>query len=205
MKNSQRKHLPKTKEIHKGMDLRKEFIFESILEVQETNRFLDAKAGVLITIETTLLFVVVSNIFDSQKYAPIKATIQAMPQWLSTLILVYCIIYMTLLIFHILYSLRVLYPTKDPSVFVDTGSYKPRNIFFLKTGRNGKIAPSLKDYAKTVNSSTDDDIINELIFELMKLSYIRDMKSSRIQNSIRFLNVLIVGVVIFGFILVAAY
>ncbi len=51
------------------------FLLEAIKDVQETNRFLDTKAGVLVGIESTLLFAVVATIFDSQKYTAIKETL----------------------------------------------------------------------------------------------------------------------------------
>jgi len=62
------------------VDLKTEFLLEALNEVQETNRFLDAKAGVLVSIETTLLFVVVAMIFDSEKFVVIEQAVRVCPK-----------------------------------------------------------------------------------------------------------------------------
>ena len=41
-----------------------EFLIKAIEEAQETNRFLDTKAGALIVFESSLLAVAVFNLFD---------------------------------------------------------------------------------------------------------------------------------------------
>ncbi|MCL4273696.1 MAG: hypothetical protein KJZ77_07480 [Anaerolineales bacterium] len=182
------------------------FLLEAIKDVQETNRFLDTKAGVLVGIESTLLFAVVATIFDSQKYTAIKETLLSIPLWQSVSILIYCLIYMFILIFHIIYTLRVLEPSKSPEMFVNVDGFKPKRLFFLSIDTTLKqITPSLKQYASQLRAIKEDDITNELIFELMKMSYIRDNKSSRVQFSIGFLKYLIAGVLLFGIILVAVY
>jgi hypothetical protein len=47
-------------------------------------------------------------------------------------------------------------------------------------------------------------VINELIFDLMKLSHIRDIKSERVQRSLEVRKWLIVEVAVFGMLLADA-
>ncbi|MBE0669647.1 MAG: hypothetical protein IH588_03590, partial [Anaerolineales bacterium] len=174
------------------IDLKTEFLLEALNEVQETNRFLDAKAGVLVSIETTLLFVVVAMIFDSEKFIAIEHTLKSMPLWNSLLVLLFCAIYLTFLVAHIVYTVKVLNPLKNPEKFVQIDGYKPKGLFFLgKNKTNGKIHPSMKEYVKQLSTLKDSEILNELVFELMKMSYIRDTKSERVENSLSLLKYLI--------------
>ena len=47
----------------------------------------------------------------------------------------------------------------------------------------------------------EDDIGKEYVFELLKLSYIRKIKSDGLALSFRFLGALIIGITILGFLL----
>jgi len=183
-----------------------QFLLEAIQEAQQTNRFLDTKAGVLVSFESALLFLVVATVFDSQRFTEIKATILSMPVWNSALILAYCAAYLLTFVAHIIYTIKVLGPSKDPQEYVRMEGYKPGGLFFLtKDKSDGKIHPSVKAYAGRLASIRDSDVINELIFELMKLSYIRDTKAGRVQRSLEVLKYLIVGIVVFGIMLAFSY
>jgi hypothetical protein len=187
-------------------ELKTRFLLEAIGEAQQTNRFLDAKAGVLVSFESALLFLVVATAFDSQRFADIKGTILSMPAWNLALILTYSGAYLLILIVHILYTLRALSPARDPEQHVILGGYQSKHLFFLKRDdSSGRIQPSLGEYAGQLATLKDGDVINELIFELMKLSYIRDVKSERVQRSLEVLKYLIVGVVVFGVLLAGSY
>ncbi|NTW09593.1 MAG: hypothetical protein HGA28_08515 [Anaerolineaceae bacterium] len=187
-------------------ELKTRFLLEAMGEAQQTNRFLDAKAGVLVSFESALLFLVVAIIFDSRRFAEIKGTILSMPAWNSALILVYCAVYLSILIAHIIYTLRALSPARDPEQHVSMGGYKSKRLFFLKRDdSSGKIQPSVAEYAGRLSSLKDREVIHELVFELMKLSYIRDVKSERVQRSLEALKYLIVGTVVFGVMLALSY
>jgi len=96
-----------------------------------------------------------------------------MPLWNSLLLLSFCAIYLTLLVAHIIYTVKVLSPLKNPEKFVQVDGYKPKGLFFLgKDKRSGKIHPSMREYIKQLSTLKESDIFNELVFELMKMSYI---------------------------------
>ena len=187
-------------------DLKTKFLFEAIEQVELTNRFLDTKAGVLVSIESTLLFVVVGLLFDSEKFNAIKASILTMPFMGALILLSYCTIYVLALVAHILYTIGVLNPTKNPQKHVQTGDYRPKGLFFLgKDKTTGKITPSLDDYVDQLAGCSEQDILSEVTFEFMKVSYIRDAKADRIHNSLMVVRYLIVGIMVFGIILVISY
>lgn len=187
-------------------DLKAKFLFEAIEQVELTNRFLDTKAGVLVSIESTLLFVVVGLLFDSEKFNAIKASILSMPFMGALILLLYCTLYVLVLVAHILYTIRVLNPTKNPQQHVQTGDYKPKGLFFLgKDKSTGKMTPSLGEYVKLLGDCSEQDILTELTFEFMKVSYIRDRKADNIHTSLGILKYMIAGIMVFGVILVISY
>ena len=189
-----------------AFDLKTRFLLEAISEAQTTNRFLDTKAGVVVSIESTLLFVVVATIFDIQKYQTIRDTIFSMSPFSAVLILVYCAIYVMILVAHIIYTIRVLNPSKNPGRFVQLAGYQPKGLFFLARDKaTGKIRPTLEQYVDQLGGCSEQDILSELTFEFMKLSYIRDAKAENILNSMAILRYMIVGIMVFGLILVLSY
>jgi hypothetical protein len=195
----------KVGDVH-AFDLQTKFLMEAINEVQMTNRFLDTKAGVLVSIESTLLFVVVAMIFDTQKFETIKQAIQAMPPALAIFILLYCAIYISVLVIHIIYTIRVLSPHRNAAAFVQTGGYKPKGLFFLSRDKvTGIVQPSIREYVDQLTGSSEQDILSEFTYEFMKLSYIRDAKAHNIQVSQDILRYLIIGIMVFGMILLVTY
>lgn len=187
-------------------DLKTKFLFEAIEQVELTNRFLDTKAGVLVSIESTLLFVVVGIIFDSQLFTTIKQTVLSMPPWVASILLLYVAAYILTLVAHIMYTLTVLNPTKNPQKYVEIGDYQPKGLFFLGRNRTtGKITPSLDEYVNVLGDCSEQDILSEVTYEFMKVTYIRDSKSDRIHNSLKVVRYLIAGIMVFGVILVISY
>lgn len=193
------------RDVH-AFDLQTKFLMEAINEVQMTNRFLDTKAGVLVSIESTLLFVVVAMIFDTQKFETIKQAILAMPPILAIFILLYSIIYVVVLVIHIIYTIRVLSPHRNPEAFVQNGGTRPKGLFFLTRDRiTGIIKPTIREYVDQLSACSEQDILAEFTYEFMKLSYIRDDKAHNIQVSQNILRYLIVGIMVFGIILLVSY
>lgn len=179
------------------------FLVKAIEEVQETNRFLDTKAGVLIVFETSLLAVAVYSLFD-------KSTVEFVRDFTNRItvgylvFMVFCFVsYIVALIIHILLSLRIIFPQENPELHVDLTDFEPKRLFFLyKLNGNQQLRPSVMEYSKQLVSMNDDDITNEYIFELLKLSYIRKLKSDRLKFSFHYLAFLIVGIMLLAFTIV---
>jgi hypothetical protein len=110
------------------------------------------------------------------------------------------------LVAHIIYTLRVLNPSVNPARFVELEGYQPKGLFFLARDKaSGRITPSLEQYLAQLGGCSEQNILAELTFEFMKLSYIRDTKAGHIRNTMGILHYLIIGIMVFGLILVLSY
>jgi len=184
------------------MNSKGEFLIKAIEEVQETNRFLDTKAGVLVVFESSLLIVAVSSLVDASRLQLIQSLISRVAIGYLMLLAVYFIGYVIALVVHILITLRVIFPRETPEAHVELGDFQPKRLFFLhKLDQNQRIKPSLPEYSAQLSAMSDDDIAKEYAFELLKLSYIRQRKSDGLALSFKFLSALLIGIVVFGFLL----
>jgi hypothetical protein len=184
------------------MSTRIEFLINAIKEVQETNRFLDAKAGVLVALESSLLIVAISSLTDTSRLQLIKNLIGSGNTGYLAFLAVYFVVYAIALVIHILIMLKIIFPTEDPEAHVHLGDFQPRRLFFLHIlDQSRKIEPSVPEYFSQLAAMSDDDITKEYAFELLKLSFIRKVKSDGLAFSFRFLGVLIVGIAVFGLLL----
>lgn len=185
------------------METKAEFLIQATGEVQETNRFLDTKAGALIVFESSLLAVAVYSLFDKSALELMQALANQVAVWYLVFLVVCFICYIIMLVAHILFSLRIIFPQENPEAHVDLGDFQPRRLFFLyKLDEKRRLRPSVVEYSTQLAGMSDDDIINEYVFELLKLSYIRKLKSDRLAFSFRFLEFLVVGIVALGLLLV---
>jgi hypothetical protein len=73
------------------MNSKGEFLIKAIEEVQETNRFLDTKAGVLVVFESSLLIVAVSSLVDASRLQLIQSLISRVAIGYLMLLAVYFI------------------------------------------------------------------------------------------------------------------
>lgn len=184
------------------MSEKMEFLLKAIEEVQETNRFLDTKAGVVVVFESSLLIMVATSLMDQSVSDLITSIQKNTSTGYFIFLLVFIGVYLAALIFHILHTLKVVFPQESPNQHVDVTDFAPRNLFYLyELNKKDIIQPSVMEYAKKLKKMDDVDITNELIYELMKLSYIRKKKNDRLAFSYRFLGFLIVSLVIFGILI----
>jgi hypothetical protein len=186
-----------------SIERRIEFLTLAIEEVQQTNRFLDTKASLIAAFVSSLLVVVLTILIDTEKIEAIQALLLQIPLGYLVLLIVYMAVYAVALTAQVLITLRVIFPHEFPEKHVDLGDYMPRRLFFLfKVDRNGKMQPSVPDYSALLNQMSEDDIINEYVYELEKLSYIRKVKSDRLMRSFRILGGLVVGMAVLGILVV---
>jgi anti-sigma28 factor (negative regulator of flagellin synthesis) len=176
-----------------------EFLKSAIEEAQETNRFLDTKASILVAFESSLLVILISILIDTEKLQTIQTFLARIPQGYLVFLIVYTILYVVVLIAQILITLRVVLPKESPERHVNVGDRQPKKLFFLyKTDSNEQIALSTSEYSTRLGQMSEQDIIDEYVFELQKLSYIRKTKNDSLGLSFRILNGLIIGTVLMG-------
>ena len=184
------------------MSMKMEFLLKAIEEVQETNRFLDTKAGVVVVFESSLLVMVATSLMDKSVLELVSSIAQSTSKGYFIFLVIYIAFYLAALIGHILHTLKVIFPQEAPNQHVDIAEFEPQNLFYLyQLNKKDIIQPSVMKYSEKLSEMDSDDIINELIYELMKLSYIRKKKNDRLAFSYRFLGILIVSLVLFGILI----
>lgn len=181
------------------MSVKIDFLVKAIEEVQETNRFLDTKAGVVVIFESSLLAILLSGLIDKTVLEHIYYLQTNSPKGYFIFLVVFAVVYILGLIVHILLTLKVIFPSESVEDHVDISDFEPRRLFYLyELNKKDVIQPSLVDYAENLAEMTTDEIIKEYIFELLKLSYIRKKKRDRLAFSLKYLGVLILCLVFFG-------
>jgi hypothetical protein len=184
------------------MEAKTGFLVKAIEEAQATNRFLDTKAGTLIVFESSLLAIALYSLLDQSTLEWIQALARQVPIGYLVVLAACFICYVVGLVVHILLSLRIILPAENPEAYVAQDGFRPQRLFFLhRLDEEGRLRPSVVEYSMRLSGMDDDDIINEYIFELLKLSYIRKVKSDRLSFCFRLLAFLIVGIVVLGLLL----
>ena len=108
------------------------------------------------------------------------------------------------IIFMLLVFLRIIFSKSNPNKHIDIGHLNPKGLFYLGNLNAGwcgilsdaekiKIAPSFNDYSAKFSEFTEvKNIEDELIYELLKVSYIREIKLRRTRYLIKAITVALV-------------
>jgi hypothetical protein len=160
------------------MSLKKEFIFKAIEDVQETIRFLDSKAGVIVIFLSSIFIFLITKLTDQSTVEFLLSYKNMVPMGYYKFLEVIAIIIFIKLLFLILLTLRIIYPNSSPEKNIDLDFYTPKRIFFLyKLNKKKYIVPTIHEYFSIFHQMDNEDFYKELIFELQKVSYIRHNKS----------------------------
>jgi hypothetical protein len=170
-----------------------DFLNKAIIDTQGVIKAIDIKAGFLFVI-LTLPLTKLGQIYGKCEFLYYKD-----PWWL-VLIILFCVTW-----FLAFFSLfKTLYAQSNPSQFVDacgaSGCFYGHDLFtfnffdvFLNFRNNAK---RNVDKECDLLPTNEEDVIKELVFEKIKLAYIRDIKMKRINFCILLTFIWIV----FGFI-----
>jgi hypothetical protein len=177
-----------------------EFVYKAIEEVQESNRFLDTKAGLLVVFESSVFVIIIAGIFEQSAITFYRQLLsQLSPGW-EILIKGVVILYLLSICLQILYTLRTIFPSEAPHLHVNLGSFSPTELFYqYKLDSNDRMATSVVQFSKQLCEMDRGDILMELTYEFLKLSYIRKKKSDRLRISIQMFSAFIISI---AFILV---
>jgi len=180
-----------------NMENKISFLTTAITDAQELIRFVDTKTGITITIIAAYVVAIFSCIEKIvQFYSKYSFWV-----WLTL------IIFIVFLLLSIWVIVRIIRPTNNP---VENVTIEEQNIPSLKfylspnkyssnwfypfcNSKRFKLSESFENYLKTLDNSSDTDIISSLTFELFKTSYIRNIKSDRLNILIRYLIVLTIS------------
>ncbi|MFS0882205.1 DUF3307 domain-containing protein [Metabacillus niabensis] len=168
-----------------------DFLYKAIDDAQNTIRFTDTKAGAVIAFWTLVLNVLIRtkddwiNLFGE----------------LSSNEKILIIIFIFLMLFYFLRSIWLSYmtlvPKLNPRKHIDINDFHAQDLFFISETHpeikgkylygnyeNLKLKNSAKDYHDKISKLDNNDIEKELVFELQKISFIRNIKISRTSTAI---------------------
>ncbi|MFN4027710.1 MAG: hypothetical protein ACK4IZ_09710 [Flavobacterium sp.] len=163
------------------------FLNAAIVDAQELIRFIDTKTAIVITILGSYLVAIFtildkiifnSNLFSSLFWFLIS---------LFTVLLIICIVI----------TARIIYPTNNPQKNIVLGNmqvptlqfYLPMNeydsnLFPFFNSEKFRLSTTLESYSSQLKNK---NIIQSLTYELLKISYIRNVKNDRFKVLIYFL------------------
>jgi hypothetical protein len=163
------------------------FLSIAISDAQEIIKFIDTKAAIIVTILGAYIVAVFSTLKNVFRYH----------QYYSGCFWVLLIIFASLLIACIIVTRRIIHPTNNPTENIHKGNLSVPDLkFFIAPNKHHrgypffnsekhKLEGSFEDYHSKVNGATSDSIISSLTFELLKISFIRNIKDERFTFLVR--------------------
>ncbi|EEK47386.1 hypothetical protein FO497_06565 [Bacillus cereus ATCC 10876] len=166
---------------------RLDFLYKAIDDTQNTIRFTDTKAGAVVVFWTLVLNIILRK--DFNWYLSVLTT----NNWVEQLVVV---ILTATLIYFFAKSVWMVYmtlvPRINPREHIDTTDFDAQHLFFLSEtvpgieGKylysnygNPKMKISAKEYYDKLTNLDSEGVEKELIIELQKVSYIRNVKLAR--------------------------
>lgn len=171
-----------------GNDLKFEFIKESIIDSQEIIRGIDVKAGACLAVLIAPLSQL-DSIWNFTSTGIEKFNSKWFVILLSTILFILWLISLTALIKTIGAinnpALHIINNTNRNGIFYSGGLY---NLFFADVFSNREVIKANVDLGTFTKkfSLPEEELIDELIFERMKISYIRDIKIHRLNFGLAF-------------------
>jgi hypothetical protein len=162
------------------------FLLAAISDAQALIRLIDTKTAVVITILSGYLIFIFSSI---EKYS--KFHLHYDYSLVISLLLFFFMLALCLIV-----TTRIINPTNDPNQNISLGeSSSPSLKYFLGVNNYSgkwyypfcnsmhfKLNETFDSYLKQLKLSEDEELINSLSHELLKVSYIRNIKNSRFNN-----------------------
>lgn len=184
-----------------NMENKISFLTTALADAQELIRFLDAKTGITITI-IAAYFVAIFSCIDKivQFYSYYSFWV-----WLTL------IIFISFLLLSIWVVVSIIKPTNNPvkNITIEEQNI-PKLKFHLSPNKyssnwfypfcnlgKSKLSENFENYLNTIDSSSDKEIVYSLSLELFKTSYIRNIKSDRLNILIKFLLLLTISFFVF--------
>jgi hypothetical protein len=171
------------------MENRVNFLSSAIADTQELIRFIDTKSTVVISILGAYIVA----------YFSVLDKIVANFSLYGNGFIISLIVFLIFLILTILITVRIIKPTNNPleniklgrntdipslKFYVSPNDYSKDDFFAFYNSKKFKLPKTLEEYLSELNET---EIIASLSFELLKVSYIRNVKSDRFNTLMWFL------------------
>ncbi len=162
------------------------FLNTAISDAQELIRFIDSKTTVIITILSAYILAFFASLEKIIEYS----SSYSFCFWL------FLILFLILLIASIVITTRIIKPSNNPienvilgnlsnpnlKFFITPNDYGNDKFYLFKNSKKFKLTENFETYLNGVNTFSNQDIIDSLTFELIKVSYIRNIKNDRFNS-----------------------
>jgi hypothetical protein len=189
-----------------------DFLMKAIDDTQNTIRFTDTKAAASVAFWGLIFTIIIRSLDD------LKTMINNISTWPDIMI---CSIIAITMVFFFIQSFwlayMVLAPKINPSEHIEKEGYSVPGLFFLhgmslavkgkslyRNNPNIKLSMTTKEYIDRINVMSDDTLHHELILELQKISFIRNMKIARVHQAIRSILQFLISVFLGGIYLIGS-
>ena len=171
-------------------DLEKEkltFLYKAIKDAQETIRLADEKTSIILLLLIIFISIMGTHIHDVTKY------FWYMPAQVQAIFVAIAFLFIIVIVSTIILMIHVIFPKRNPVEHISM-QYKPKGFFYLSDlniswkdyfifRKNLILKPSLEEYLQKYEAIEDTHTLQkELIYELLKVSFIREMKIRTIAN-----------------------
>lgn len=179
------------------------FLYKAIEDAQQTNRLVDTKVSIVFILFGVYVSMIGSGMPKFAEY------IWNMPCILKVFFGVVLLVSFLIVIVLAYTTLMIIFPRSNPSQHISMKN-SPQNIFYLwqlntnlidcfVNRKSVILKPSFEDYLSKYAEIDDSVMIEkELIYELLKVSYIREMKITRV----RYMKWWLMSALILSFVLI---
>lgn len=170
---------------------RLEFLYKAIEDSQLTIRFVDTKTSVTTFVVGLIVALLTSGLPDFANYF---WNMPPVIQFISFTVIVISGLHIAL---TLNIAIQVVYPKTNPSQhIIKTTNLK--EVFYIyelaEDGGKSVIKQTYEDYLTKLNSiNSIDELIKELAYELLKVSYIREIKISNVKKMKKYLYVVLLS------------
>ncbi|MDI4643482.1 hypothetical protein [Cohnella hashimotonis] len=170
-----------------------DFIYKAIDDTQNGIRFADTKAAAIVAFWGLICTIIVRTGKDLVEHI---SQLKSGAEFLLVLgCLLVCIISFIQSIWLVYLSIN---PRSNPSRHIYKSSLQPKGLFYLaemnshtdlfkllRSDPKVKLKMPLNDYVSKMSSLSGEELYSELVFELQKVSFIRNLKLARVDNAIK--------------------
>jgi Protein of unknown function (DUF3307) len=170
------------------------FLYKALDDGQNTIRFTDTKAAAVIAFWTFFIAT-----FISMKGIWFKYIVE-LKSWTELIFVILLILLMiAYLIRSVILAYTALVPRSNPGAHIMSEDIQSKGLFYLygynlpvplepkylyKNHKDLKLGKKTKEYIKEFKEITEEEVNNEIILELQKISFIRNLKIDRVNESI---------------------
>ena len=175
-----------------------EYLYNAIKETQDLIKFTESKIAFIIGLLSAYFALILLTAETIIKYYIEFSWLLLIIYFLTLISLVICV----------WITIRIIFPIKDPQHTIDIIADEfPKTKFYLAPNRyktifypfvnspRDRLTISFNNYLSQIKNMDEDELIKVLSFELMKISFIRNIKNDRLKWLVVFLVISSIGLI----------